>query len=124
MNNQTAELLKTLAGKLGTTSELLWNILLKQAHISATIQLLQTILVILFALILYKKHLKFSKETEKDNSIYYNNEGIVICMIISSIICGILLIVVFICLSDIFNGYFNPQYWALEKILDTMRSSK
>ena len=46
MNDQTALLLKQLADKLGTTTEYLWAVLLKQAPITCTVQL--TVIIITF----------------------------------------------------------------------------
>lgn len=58
MNEQTAKLLEQLASKLGTTSEYLWNILLKQAPIDATVTLLQTLFLFFVGWGLWKVHKK------------------------------------------------------------------
>ena len=56
MNENTSKLIEQLAQQLGTTSKYLWSVLLKQAPISATVNLIQIILILLFGLFLYKTH--------------------------------------------------------------------
>ena len=122
MNDNTAKLLEQLANKLGTTSEYLWQILLKQAPIDATITLIQTIGVILFGVLLYRLHKNFSKEEHGTyDSMYHNNSGLAIPMFIACLIFIVLAIATFICMGSIITGYFNPEYWALEKILSSIR---
>lgn len=44
MNEQTVKLVEQLAQKLGTTTEYLWNVLIKQAPISAAIDMIYCLL--------------------------------------------------------------------------------
>lgn len=113
MNDNTAKLLEQLAAKLGTTTEYLWGILLKQAPISATVQLVQTILIILAAVWLFKRHKKNLK------SDYYDSDELetVVPMVLGALVLLILLIAALLCIETIFYGYFNPEYWALDKLL-------
>lgn len=124
MDNQTADLLKQLASKLGTTAQNLWNILLHQAPISATIGLIISAILIIFPIVLYKVHLRLLKEDGDRYSGYENNDAYPIIMGILAF--GALVGIIFVVcnIENILNGYFNPQYWALEKILDTLKSSK
>lgn len=127
MNENTAKLIESLAQKLGTTSEYLWGVLLKQAYVAATVTLIQTILTIAFGVVLYKLHKKFSKKRSTNNSSYSNSlyykheEALVIPMIIGALIWTIFFIAAFLCFGDIINGYFNPEYWALEQVLDKIK---
>lgn len=110
MNEQTAKLLEQLAGKLGTTSEYLWGILLKQAPIDATITLFQTAVVVLITYVMWKKVVGAKKDDDDFMPVY------IIVAILWSIFCFITL-----CFSgSIINGYFNPEYWALERILQSL----
>lgn len=121
MNEQTTKLLEQLANKLGTTSEYLWSILIRQAPINSTITLVQFVVLALYGFILYRLHVKFSREDENERSIYYNVEPIMWLMCIGLIIFIGLCIAAFIEIPDLLNGYFNPEYWALNRILNSIR---
>lgn len=122
MNKETQQLIEQLAQKLGTTSEYLWQVLVNQAQISATTTLIQTLLIIIGSILLYRLHVNFLKETNKRDSIYYRyEEAVSIPMGIAAFVMTILIVVAFLCVDDIINGYFNPEYWALNKILNTIK---
>ena len=122
MNEQTTKLIEQLARKLGTTTEYLWLVLLKQAPIDATVTLFQTLFVMLFGLALWKINKRLLKKGSEDkySETGYEKyeEGAIIPMIIATIVFAILFIICFCCIGDIVNGYFNPEYWALERILN------
>lgn len=116
MNDQTAKLLEQLAGKLGTTSEYLWSVLLKQAPVAATITLIQILLVLAAGIGLWKAHQHFLNDDNKVS--YYNlNEGLAVPMVVGCIFWLILLIAAFFLMEEIINGYFNPEFWALDYIM-------
>lgn len=117
MSNNTEKLINDLAQKLGTTTEYLWSVLIKQAPVSATIQLFQTLAVILLGYILYRVHKRLAKEDEDGYSGYEMYPAAGPVMIVASAIFSILFLVVFCCFSNVVNGYFNPEYWALQKVL-------
>lgn len=125
MNEQTAKLLEQLANKLGTTSEYLWNILLKQAPIDATVTLLQTLFLFFVGWVLWKVHKKLlSKPTGQDYYDSYYKEydvGAVLPMVLVTVVWGIMMIVCFYYFGSIVSGYFNPEYWALKEILNSLR---
>lgn len=125
MNENTAKLLEQLAQKLGTTSEYLWSILIKQAPVDATVTLIQAFLTILFGLFLWKTHKRLMKKETNDG---YTETGYgkyeelaAIPMIIGTLIFVLFFCAAFLCIGDVFNGYFNPEYWALDKILDKIK---
>lgn len=120
MNEQATKLIEQLAQKLGTTSEYLWGILLKQATIDATITLIQCILIWLGVIVFYKFHKYFSKKEDRTYSIYDRNETICATMVIASFIMGVMLIISFFSINSIISGYFNPEYWALNEILKSL----
>lgn len=120
MEQNTKELIETLAAKLGTTTEYLWSVLIKQAPIDATVTLIQIILTGIFGYILLKLHRKFSKEID-NYSFYDNNDWAIIPMVLSAIIFGLLAIISFFCIGDVFNGYFNPEYWALKQVFNFVK---
>lgn len=124
MNEQTAKLLEQLASKLGTTSEYLWGILLKQAPIDATITLLQTLFLFLVGWGLWKVHKKLlSKPSGQDyDDSYYEKYkiGAIFPMVLVTFGWGIMMLICFCSFSSIVSGYFNPEYWALKEILNSL----
>jgi len=128
MNNQTNVLLQQLANKLGTTTEYLWAILLKQAAVDATTTLCYFIFIVFGGVLLYKLNKKFMRRYQDPNYSsnqtcdYEEYEPLGFVMFISTCIWAIMFIVIFFSLSDIVNGYFNPEYWALDKVLSTLKS--
>lgn len=126
MKDQNNLLFEKLAEKLGTTTEYLWQILIKQAFVDSTITLIQVILVILFGFFLYKKHKQLCKEKEYtpnhlETGYSYYGEKAIFPMYIGAAIFVILIIISFCLLESIYNGFFNPEYWALNKALESLR---
>lgn len=117
MNEQTTKLLETLAQKLGTTTEYLWSVLLKQAPIDATITLIQIGIVVLFNIILYKVHKRFIKSDAYENY----DVGAPIFMVLMAVILLISDIACMLSLNSVVNGFFNPEYWALREIIGTIK---
>lgn len=122
MKNQTTELLEKLAVQLGTTAEYLWSVLIVQARISAITDLIFLILAIVSGYFLYRTHLYLGKEGEDMHSIYdRKEEAVIIPMFVGVIIWVIFFLVMFFSIGNIINGLFNPEYWALNKILNSIR---
>lgn len=122
MDTETVNLLTELASKLGTTSEYLWDILLRQAPITATIILIQIIFTVLSGIFLWKLHKYFSKETDERYSMYdRGNGGLEVLMTMFSTLILVISIILFFGIADMLNGYFNPEYWALNKILNVLK---
>ena len=120
MNENTTKLIETLANKLGTTSEYLWRVLLKQAPIAATTELVFMVFLVIAGYFLWKAH-KYLSNNENSQS-YYNEDSYEIIMIILA--CGYLALLLFSINSIpvIINGYFNPEYWALKEILNSLKN--
>jgi hypothetical protein len=121
MNENVTKLIESLAEKLGTTSQYLWGILLKQAPIDATIGVVFNILVLLFGFLLFKIHKRLMKEDINDefNQNFYEKYDILVS---TPMLIGLIAFVVLFCVSlcnieNIINGYFNPEYWSLQQIL-------
>ncbi len=123
MNDNTTKLLEQLAQKLGTTSEYLWTVLLTQAPISATTTLLQILLILLFGLCLWKVHKRLMKKKDdfSDNAYDKFGDGVSILMAIGAIVFVGMLVVCIFGIGDVINGYFNPEYWALKEILNSIK---
>jgi hypothetical protein len=122
MNENTTALLEKLATKLGTTSEYLWGVLIRQAAISATTDLIYVILIGCLGVAIWKLHKRFLKKDAHGDTVYENNEGLVVTpMLCAAIIFGFAAIWAFFAIGDIFTAYLNPEYWALKEILDTVK---
>jgi cytochrome b len=123
MNTETLKLIEVLANKLGTTSEYLWGILLRQAPIDAALNLLQMAIVVALWFVLLKIHKSLLVENDNgmwSESTYKSNEGAETFMVVSLI--AIVVASVF-CLFNIhstINGFFNPEYWAIQEILSQL----
>lgn len=122
MNEETSKLLQQLASKLGTTTEYLWGVLLKQAPIDATIQLIQTCICLLGFFVLYKIHLQLLKPNKSGrNNAYDDSDAYGFIMMASFIVLCCILVILFCSIGDIVSGYFNPEYWALDKIIGEVK---
>jgi hypothetical protein len=119
MENLT-ELLTKLAEKLGTTTEYLCTVLMKQATIEAYYAMISIGLFILMLIPFYKYVRWFSKNYkeiyENDNEILHGGITVVI---------GIIVIIWFIgsvCdIHTIMTALNNPEYWALKQVLKSIR---
>lgn len=117
------ELLDKLASKLGTTAEYLWAVLLKQAPIAASVTLFQLIVICIVGFYLYKAHKRFSKPDSYDNcNQYENHDYLGPTMVCLFLVWGFLAVIAFLCIDEIFYGYFNPEYWALQEILSNLNN--
>lgn len=117
MDQNTAKLLEQLSHQLGTTSEYLWGILLKQAPISAAISIFQIALIAGFGVILYKIHMLCKNNDSYDESDHIRMLMVILAFVeILFIILGLILIV-----PNILNGFLNPEYWALHEIMKHIR---
>jgi hypothetical protein len=119
MNDKTLVLLEQLAQKLGTTADFLWGILIKQAFLSALTDLIFLIISVLFGLFLYKIHIKFC-DSENKWSYYEKEEALAIPMVIAAMLFFVFFLIMLFSCGNIINGLFNPEYWALNKILSSI----
>ena len=117
MNEQTTKLLEQLAQKLGTTTEYLWAILIKQAPIDSAVTLFQFLIIALYGYILFRLNKWFFLK-----KIYERYEEFVgIPMLFGLIVFLILAICAFFSISDVFYGFLNPEYWALKKVFSLIK---
>lgn len=121
MNEQTNQLIEKLAQKLGTTTEYLWGVLIQQAKIDAITTLFQFGLIALFGYILYRLNKKFRVECENGYDTYYLSDSTGWIMGICFGVWCLLTFIAFFCIPDVINGLINPEYWALDKVLTTIK---
>lgn len=113
-------MLTGLADTLGTTVEYLWTVLLKQAYIqviiSAIIIIVSTIMIIISI-----KYTRFVIKNWQDIVDSDTEIGHIMINIILGIITIILFIqVVFYEIPELITAYCNPEFWALQEILNKL----
>jgi low temperature requirement protein LtrA len=115
MNDATIKLIEDMAMKLGTTVEHLWGVLVSQAVVSSVTRL-GIFFILGFVCYLLFKHL-FVRHTLKD---YDDDEKMTLIAI--RIGFGVAVIGVFVAailiIPTIVTGFVNPEYWALERIVN------
>lgn len=113
MNEQTAKLIQDLAAKLGTTAEHLWGVLVRQAPLSAAIDLIQLVVIWVIAFGLLKRAAVAWKKSEtEDNEVEVGAYSLFAGL---AVVAGIAVFLA--CPHGIVSGFFNPEYWALKQIL-------
>jgi len=117
MNDQIASLLNDLAVKLGTTVEYLWASLLKQAKIEATVQLVMLVATWVALLATAAAMLRWYRR-----GISKTGENFAIPITIVWVVGAMFaLVTLFVMPCNIFTGLFNPDYWALQKVLSLLK---
>jgi hypothetical protein len=125
---ELTELLGQLAAKLGTTVEKLWTVLLKQAPIGGTVDLVLCIGLVVFSVWFFRfvqgkttKHEVTTSGGYTRNEAEWENEGAFMAWIGVGVI--MLLTVICVCSETemIIAAFFNPEYWALTKILSNVK---
>ena len=87
MKNETRELIEQLAVKLGTTTEYLWSVIIKQAPIYAISSIIELLIIIIMGILLFKIHKKMLIERHNNRGVYYEYEGrAVIPLVIATIL--------------------------------------
>ena len=116
MEKDTQKLLEKLAEKLGTTTEYLWEILVKQAYVSSLTLLFQMCLIPILAYLLYRV---YKKNIDEYGDI--EDLGVSIVLAAGFVFTIFLTLIAFFEISNMVNGFVNPEYWALDKILETLK---
>lgn len=111
MNESTQQLIRELADKLGTTTEHLWGVLVKQAPISGAIGLLSSVAMLAVVFFAWRKltKIEFGKwDNDFGKGALYGGFCIATAIVFASTM-GALPVEV--------AGIFNPEYWALKQVL-------
>lgn len=106
MNKETLALIEKLSEKLGTTSEHLWGVLMKQAPIDAAFSFIFMVALLVGLWFLWKLAKKAS-----DGMVYM--AFVLVCVIVA--------IAVFSLSYNTLIGFFNPEYWALKEIMSSLK---
>lgn len=113
MKNETTILLEKLAAQMGTTAEYLWAVLIRQAPISATVDLVLALIFLTITWLYVRFGIKkWQRIYDEDWGLGYAAGGIIVVILF---FCAI------ISIPGIINGYMSPEYWALKEVLNTIQ---
>lgn len=116
--NELTPLLEKLSEKLGTTTEYLWIVLIKQAHIQVIYYCIEFAIMGLSLFIFYKIGKYWLKNWNDLEDKYEFAMGVgLICI---GILSFIFLVAFMIDLNSLVSALFNPEYWALKQILNVI----
>lgn len=123
MDNDTIQLIHELATKLGTTSEHLWGVLVKQAPVTASTNLILIAAYLTVTWLLVKLSLSRTRAIPEQESIMYcSDQRANKCTV--SVGCWtavlVMCIIDLICLDNlptIISGFVNPEYWAFKQLV-------
>lgn len=113
MEEKAVELLATLAAKLGTTIELLWAVLLKQAYINGLISVITVLIGVPVAVWWIRVVMR---KTRRDDESPWDEFGTALGWISVFITVGVGFLIFQSCLSDAITALANPEYWAFKQI--------
>lgn len=114
MNDQTTKLIQQLADKFGTTSEMLWGVLIRQAPLWAWSRMASFALVFtMFAAAILLLMARYRRCKDSDLK-----DIIAVSMTVVSVVAFVFALICFSLIPDFIAAFANPQCWALEKILN------
>ena len=120
MNDQTLQVLTTLATKLGTTAEYLWGVLLRQATIAGVMNLTIVAIMVVAAVLLARfvrgKTKKIDDGTGWERAAW-EGEGAFFAWGAVFFFGAITFVAVIIEVPAAITAFVNPEYWALSRIL-------
>lgn len=117
MDSNTAALVRELAEKFGTTSERLFEILIRQALISG---ITDVIVILVWSFILYAFYRVIKRKTaisENKISSEWNTDIAVVAWVLWGFITFITAIIVGVSMSSIVAAISHPEYWAIQQLL-------
>lgn len=109
MNETTQKLIRELADKLGTTTQHLWEVLVRQAPITSAVDGL--ILAASWIIAIYLAKAAMKKDWDDSSEMAIGG--------VMSIVSLVFFLVAISCTYQygalIVSGFFNPEYWALSQ---------
>lgn len=122
MNENELTLIDKLATKLGTTSEQMWNVLLAQANVRIVQESIFILATVIFCIALWRTHKKLSGNMPNQTHNYYYESELKETLMKIAVIIGIAAILISIAgIMNIITCIFNPDYFALDQILSTLK---
>ena len=114
--SEVTDMLKNMASELNTTTEYLWEVTVKQGKVAAIKGLILCIIMSIFWILGSLILIRFMKKQRKNKLDDW--EPFVAIFLISSII--IFAFGIIPGFNHFIDGTYNPEYWALETILDKL----
>ena len=127
MNQKTEQLLRELAVKFETTTSHLWEVMIQQAAITATMNVIMA--SFLTGMIVITCCFVKAKTTPKPNSLdppaphvtdWSDDKAFVVWYILILVTIFLTGVVIYLILTAV-TASLNPEYWALQQILELKR---
>jgi hypothetical protein len=115
MNHETLQMIQKMADGLGTTATHLWMVLVKQAYIGGVINCILTLIYVLVVAILGICTAITMRGDDEDKK-----AAMVIACLVFGVVGGIFAIGM---LADNLTRLMNPEYWALQQVLETVKGA-
>lgn len=115
------ELLKRLdavAAKLGTTTEYLWKVLVRQGYVEGITDVLSGVTCLVMTIVLYRFTVKWTKMKPGEHEW---TEGQSACVWLGTILGLAFAVATSACLTAGIKELLNPEYFALREILQAIR---
>lgn len=116
--DRALEMLDNFAKKLGTTSDKMFGVLVKQAKIDAISSILENACLIAVSIfgIMANMHFMTNANYQQNYGYYFLTAAIIVCLIT--------VFVVINSIGNIITGFINPQYSAMNEIAAYFKSQK
>lgn len=114
MKEDLTLLLQQLAEKIGTTTEMLWGVLLKQAAIDGILGAIFIVASVVISIVL----ITLLKRKLMDEEYEFLDESLdIVCVLVPVI----LIVVSAVLTRDVIACFVNPEYYALKEILNALK---
>ena len=116
---QLEPMLRELAAQLGTTVEYLWGVMITQAHVYVLSYIVYLVLFFLVFFITYKLIKNLANEADDDLECMQIPQFILIVVLCFGLVAGTIGLTIEF--SNFLTALLNPEYWALQQILEYIR---
>lgn len=128
MDDNTLKALTALANKLGTTAEQLWAVLLVQAPIEATVNVIQALICVavtagwLFLVYRKTRTLEITGSSERYSYAHaeWRDEAAFFAWVAGFVLIVFSLAYVTFAVRQVIVAVLNPNYWALTQVLKAL----
>lgn len=115
MNDKAISLLQALAEKMGTTTQYLWSVLLKQAPISGITDLIQYAIIAVGAYLYWRWVASDKRDFSSGGDSWPG--GLILGALVAIFVGA-----AFFSFPHTVAAFINPEYWALDKVLSAVKS--
>jgi len=110
VEEKVVEMLNVMAVKLGVATEHLWEIMVRQAFVSSAVDVF---IYLFWCAVGYVSFILLKRVEDKEARFYLYCVG--------ALGFGLVMIIIGICFSTTITGFINPEYWALNAILEKVK---